>query len=149
MDCFAELSCATCTRSARMSIQGSGEHPTFPARWLYGLCRDLPGDEFLVDSVTAGQLSLVRQLDTCNGCQDHTVLPYAACPAFVGLWRRSSTRCVRSRAVKPALRSPHAPDAAASTATRPSFATMANAPLGGTGWGRCNGDLGAASREFL
>jgi hypothetical protein len=37
---------------------------------------------------------------------------------------------------KPALRPPHAPDAAASTATRPSFVTMANAPHGGTGWGR-------------
>ena len=36
---------ARCTRGlmrnviedARMSIQGSGEHPTFPAQWLYGL----------------------------------------------------------------------------------------------------------------
>src|SRR6185312_10829270 len=37
---------------------------------------------------------------------------------------------------KPALRPRHAPDAAASTATRPSFATMANAPLSGTGWAR-------------
>ena len=59
------------------SIQGSGEHPAFPAQWLYGLCRALPGDEFLVDSVAAVQLSPTRQLDTCNGCQDHTVLPYA------------------------------------------------------------------------
>src|SRR6478735_5813458 len=31
------VSCAVCTESARMSIQGSGEHPTFPAQWLYGL----------------------------------------------------------------------------------------------------------------
>ena len=38
--------------------------------------------------------------------------------------------------IKPALRPPRAPDAAASTATRPSFVTMANAPLGGTGWAR-------------
>jgi len=60
-----------------MSIQGSGEHPTFPAQWLYGLCRDLPGDEFLVDSVTAVRLPPTRQLDACNGRQDHTVLPYA------------------------------------------------------------------------
>ena len=37
---------------------------------------------------------------------------------------------------KPALRPRHAPDAAASTATRPSFVTMANAPLSGTGWAR-------------
>src|SRR6267154_4406524 len=26
------VSCAMCTESARMSIQGSGEHPTFPAQ---------------------------------------------------------------------------------------------------------------------
>ena len=24
-------------KNAHMSIQGSGEHPTFPAQWLYGL----------------------------------------------------------------------------------------------------------------
>ncbi len=59
-------------------MQGSGEHPAFPAQWLYGLCRDLPGDEFLVDSVAAVRLSPTRQLDTCNGCQDHTTSPYAS-----------------------------------------------------------------------
>ena len=31
------VSCAMGRRSAHMSIQGSGEHPTFPAQWLYGL----------------------------------------------------------------------------------------------------------------
>ena len=60
------------------SIQGSGEHPAFPAQWLYGLYRALPGDEFLVDSVAAGQLLTVRQLDACHGRQDHTLLPYAS-----------------------------------------------------------------------
>ena len=72
------VSCAVCTKSARMSIQGSGEHPTFPAQWLYGLYRALPGDEFLVDSVATGQLLAVRQLDACHGRQDHTLLPYAS-----------------------------------------------------------------------
>ena len=65
-------------RTLHMSIQGSGEHPTSPAQWLYGLCRDLPGDEFWVDSVAAGQLLTVRQLDACHGRQDHTPLPYAS-----------------------------------------------------------------------
>ena len=77
---------ARCTRGlmrkvvkmARMSIQGSGEHPTFPAQWLYGLYRALPGDEFLVDSVATGQPLTVRQLDACHGRQDHTPLPYAS-----------------------------------------------------------------------
>ena len=30
----------------RTSIQVSGNTPTFPARWFYGLCRAHPGDEF-------------------------------------------------------------------------------------------------------
>ena len=33
----SKISRAMCTESARTSIQGSGEHPTFPAQWLYGL----------------------------------------------------------------------------------------------------------------
>jgi hypothetical protein len=39
---------------------------------------------------------------------------------------------------KTALRFRFTPDAAASTATRPSFVTMANAPLSGTGWRECS-----------
>jgi len=70
----------------------------------------------------------LRRLDTSNGCQDHTVSPYASAPVVCALCPLTDDR--------PALRTPHAPDAAASTATRPSFVTMANAPLGGTGWGR-------------
>ena len=37
-----------------MSIQGSGEHPTLPAQWLYGLWRDLPGRAGLVVTVAGG-----------------------------------------------------------------------------------------------
>jgi hypothetical protein len=52
------------------------------------------------------------------------------------LWRRSSRALCPLTDDKPALRPRHAPDAAASTATRPSFVTMANAPHGGTGWAK-------------
>ena len=39
------VSCAKlCEKNAHTSIQGSGEHPTFPAQWLYGLYRAHPGD---------------------------------------------------------------------------------------------------------
>ena len=38
------VSCAKCTsKNTHTSIQGSGEHPTFPAQWLYGLSRAHPG----------------------------------------------------------------------------------------------------------
>jgi hypothetical protein len=68
----------------------------------------------------------LRQLDTSNGCQDHTASPYAA-TSFV------CTPFDRSRVwlnPKPALQFTCAPDAAASTASRPASMTMANAPLG-------------------
>src|SRR5882672_4696529 len=71
----------------------------------------------------------LRQLDTSNGCQDHTFLPYASAP-FV------STPFDRSRVwlnPKPALPFTCVPNAAASTASRPASVTLANAPLSGTG----------------
>src|ERR1700676_783812 len=37
------VSCAKWKRKAHTSIQGSGGDPTFPAQWLYGLLRALPG----------------------------------------------------------------------------------------------------------
>ena len=57
----------------------------------------------------------LRRLDTSNGCQDHTVLPYAASRLRLeaspgtpvshsgssGHRRRSSARCVRSRTISP------------------------------------------------
>ena len=35
-------------KSAHTSVQDSRSSPAFPARWVYGLCRALPGDEFLL-----------------------------------------------------------------------------------------------------
>jgi hypothetical protein len=75
----------------------------------------------------------LRRLDTSNGCRDHTVLPYAASrlrlEASPGT-PVSALRFIRTLAPvvcalcpltddKPALRPPHAPDAAASTAPVP------------------------------
>jgi hypothetical protein len=73
----------------------------------------------------------LRRLDTSHGCQDHTVLPYAASSAknfnqpSAGqpkIWRKRLS-AVRLRAMfahgSPPCEHVHAPDAAASTATRP------------------------------
>jgi hypothetical protein len=62
----------------------------------------------------------LRQLDTSNGCRNHTTSPYATTP-FV------CTPCDRSRVwlnPKPALPFTCAPDAAASTASRPASLTI-------------------------
>src|ERR1700760_982227 len=65
----------------------------------------------------------LRRLDTSNGCQDHTVLPYASAP-FV------SAPVDRSRA-RPALQPPRATTLPRPPLPAPTFVTMANAPLTG------------------
>jgi hypothetical protein len=39
--------------NAHTSIQVQRRHPASPARWLYGLCRALPGDEFVLSPSSA------------------------------------------------------------------------------------------------
>jgi hypothetical protein len=48
--------------------------------------------------------------------------------------RQSSTRCVRSRTLGPPCQHDHAPDAAASTASRPNVRDDGQRPSTGTGW---------------
>jgi hypothetical protein len=89
----------------------------------------LPGDEFVLSPSSSDMACLspvgptrLRQLSTSNGCQDHTALPYATASVVCAPFDRSRTEA------RPATT--HAPDAAASTASRPASMTMANAPLG-------------------
>src|SRR5262249_52860695 len=42
-----------CTRNAQRHTGEAGNNPAFPAQWLYGLCRALPGDEFLSVTVAS------------------------------------------------------------------------------------------------
>ena len=74
-----------CANKRTRAYRFSGNTPASPTQWLYGLWRDLLGDEFLFVTVAAG-LRLKRsgwidfrhrQLDTRNGCRNHTLLPYA------------------------------------------------------------------------
>jgi hypothetical protein len=87
----------------------------------------------------------LRQLDTSNGCQNHTTSPYASAP-FV------STPFDRSRAwlnPKPAPQFTCAPDAAASTASRPASLTIRIRPSVGRDGGGYRGDLGQARRGIF
>ncbi|MBB4361214.1 hypothetical protein GGD65_002236 [Bradyrhizobium sp. CIR18] len=66
---------------------GGADHSAFPAQWLDGLCRDLPGADHsfwppspreLDDAVCpVGLARTFARLDRSNDGQDHTVLPYA------------------------------------------------------------------------
>jgi hypothetical protein len=136
-----------------------------------GLCRVLPGAEFLwPPSPTDWRLiespvgpDNLHQLDTSNGCQDRAVLPSTASSSHTlqparmlpeevlaeAFKRRSSARpCPLTE--RPALRTPLASDAAASTATRPNVRDAGQRPSSGTGWRSCRFDLGhALSEKFL
>src|SRR6478752_926079 len=83
-------------------------------------------DGLAADRARLGSENL-RQLDTSNGCQDHTALPYATAP-FVG------TPVDRSQASSARPATLTRDDAAASTASLPAFVTIAKRPSCRVGW---------------
>ena len=67
-------------------IQVKPKHPAFPAQWVDGLCRDLPGERCTIAPVALRMADVHARLDiahhhkawrTGSGRQDHTILPYA------------------------------------------------------------------------
>jgi hypothetical protein len=136
--------CAKSTRrKTAQQHTGVANHSAFPARWLDGLCRALPGAEFSLASLASriwmmlsarlGSHTPPRKLDRSNDGQDHTVLPYARpaiSPQFFQPCRRSRkltgetkpSSAARPHAVAgsqglPALPAPSRADAAASIAS--------------------------------
>jgi hypothetical protein len=73
------VSCAMWKRSTHTSIQGSGGNPTFPAQWLYGLLRALPGDRLSCHRRSHGKFR--KSLTPAPRRQDHTSSPYASAPS--------------------------------------------------------------------
>jgi len=123
-----------CAKKAHTSIQGSGEHPTFPAQWLYGLSCAHPGVSGFLAPVASRNLAL-RPGRAFAPPQDLTPTTEASGPHVFA---------VRFSAVRPARRAPLTENRPANTphARRrcvhriPSqrSVTMANAPSSGTGW---------------
>ena len=119
-------------RSAHTSIQVQRRHPAFPAQWFDGLCRALPGDEFLLPPSlpdwrrgrTRLDSNRLRKLDTSHGCQDHTLLPYATTPLVL---RGSIAHSSRQSLGRPAM--PRARNAIASTASRTPRIVTTRTPL--------------------
>src|SRR3979411_2201212 len=85
----------------------------------------------------------LRKFNTSNGCQDHTALPSAA--IVVRLRAVDRSRVFR----QPALRSRHAPAAAASTASHPASVTIAIRPSGGRDGEGSRTDLGQGEMKIF
>src|SRR5881227_2472557 len=63
-----------CVKMAHTSIQGSGNTPTSPAQWLYGLYRALPGERACCHR---HRRDTPADLAPASRRQDHTTSPYA------------------------------------------------------------------------
>jgi len=120
--------CAKCTGRTR----DSRDIPAFPAQWVDGLWRALPGDEFLFVTVASridgssrpvGPMEPPRKLDCSNDSQDHTLLPYASAPFVMRGAPRSQSLKEPPRDCLPRRRRPRPPH------PDPRFVTTANRPF--------------------
>jgi hypothetical protein len=114
------VSCAKALEKAHTSIQGSGEHPTFPAQWLYGLYRALPGVSGFAASVASRKPALGPGWAFAPP-KDLTPTIEASGPHDFAV-RFSTARLhalKTAHGVYPALRSHRAHAAAASTTSHP------------------------------
>jgi hypothetical protein len=97
------VSCAIGTKNTHTSIQVQRRHPTFPAQWLYGLYRDLPGGPGSLSPSPRGYRARSnwidaqpRDLTPASGRQDHTTSPYASVTLVcrnIGVHRIPSRAC--------------------------------------------------------
>jgi hypothetical protein len=120
------VSCAKLCEEPHTSIQVQRRQSGIPCAMVLRLMPCSPRRRIRLVTVAAGLMALPirsdrsrhRQLDTSNGCRDHTVLPYALAP-FVRapLLAHGKPPCEHLRA-----------DAAASTASPPTFVTTRDRP---------------------
>ena len=130
------------TQKTAQQHTGVADHSAFPARWSDGLCRALPGAEFLLASlalriddavrpvglarISARGLTVATTARTTRFCRTQLIrLRQEASPDF-GAARPHEASGSQGL---PALPAPLAHDAAASTATRPAFRTTREPPL--------------------
>ena len=131
--CTRGLVCNKCEKT-HTSIQVQLEHSGIPCAVALRLIPRSPRRRIPFASVAGGLKdcrnpvgsTFLRRLDTSNGCQDHTALPYASAPVV-------RTLCSLTNQGPPCEHD-HAPNAAASTATRPNVRDDGQRPSTGTGW---------------
>ena len=131
------VSCANWEKRPHTSIQGSGEHPTFPAQWLYGLSRAHPGELGpLLPPSPHGNRHL-GPVGPSAPPQDLTPTTEASGPhAFAVRFGTARLHVLKTaHGVYPALQS-HSRARCRRVHRIPSqrSVTMANAPSSGTGW---------------
>ena len=121
-------------RKTHTSIQVQSEHSGIPCAVALRLMPCSPRRRIRLVTVAAGLMAgrirldrcRHRQLDTSNGRQDHTVLPYASASFVLRALFTHGQTALQTRLAPRRCRVHRNP--------APTFVTMANAPLSGTGW---------------
>src|SRR5256885_156466 len=75
-DCTRGLVCQTHSNGRTRAYRFSRNSPAFPAQWLYGLLRALPGERACLPPSLLRSL-LLKNLAPASRRQDHTTSPYA------------------------------------------------------------------------
>src|SRR5712672_4269905 len=147
---------ASCALGSGRTHTSNNEYPGITRRsrtqWFYGLFRALPGDRALLPPSPCGLKVLSspvepneppQDLTPASGRQDHTTSPYAATSLVRPLGDRS-------QAVRPALQSRRAQNAAASQHPIPTFVTIMIRPSSRDGMARtCRDDLPDGESEIF
>jgi hypothetical protein len=100
------VSCAKLCEKTHTSIQVQRRHPGIPCAMALRLMPRSPRRRIHLVTVAAGLMAVPirsdrsrhRQLDTSNGCRDHTVLPYALAPFVLRAVARSRKTALRTHA---------------------------------------------------
>ena len=117
-----------CAKKAHTSIQVQRKHSGIPCAMALRLISRSPRRRIRLVTVAAGLMAETirldrishRQLDTSNGCQDHTVLPYASA-SFVLRTSTAHGRSALQSQARPTLpRPPHPLPRFVTIAIRPS-----------------------------
>jgi len=109
------VSCARCTKRCAHEHTGSAEQSGIPCATVLRLMPCSPRRRIHFVTVAAGLMTdnirldryRHRQLDISNGCQDHTVLPYALAPFVLRAVARSRKTALRTHLAPTLPRPPH------------------------------------------
>src|SRR4051794_2434797 len=99
--CTRGLVCISHNKMRTRAYRSSGEHPAFPAQWLYGLCRGRPGEASSIATIARERFPCC-ELDASFRAPDHTILPSASATlVFVTETATASHRNVRDDGRRP------------------------------------------------
>src|SRR6202171_3423512 len=128
--CTRSLACEINKAHERRHHRFTGFRPAFPAQWFYGLFRALPGERILVVTVTSGLKAQSNPVGLDVASASLAPATGVRTTRLCRPLKRRSSRALadRSRGSSRPATNDYAPDALASTASRPALVTTRDRP---------------------